>query len=186
MTEEQFVGPERYDDLWRNLLEGPRREHAKEWLKMLKGQVVVDLGSGGYTSQFEKLLHSLGVLEYIPVEKNKGQDMLEVLRALKPAGTYSFTMNGINQDLIPAESDYGRAVGEQINRLYCTHWEWFLALATAVCLELWPKIQEWIVCLYQSKAYLVIRIMVITFPERITKQGILNKLSILFDFLKTA
>lgn len=117
IEEEPLVGPERYDDLWRNLLEGPQLEQAREWLRLLRGQVVVDLGSGGYTSQFEKLLHSLGVLDYIPVEKDKGQDMLEVLQALKPAATYSVTMNGINQKLIPAESDYGKAVGEQINRL---------------------------------------------------------------------
>jgi hypothetical protein len=119
---------ERYDDLWWRLANS-HNEETESLLRRLNGQIVVDLGSGSKTKEFEFILKNYGVIEYIAVDKNPppetsvipgeviAGDILGIAKSLKPAGGYSIAMNGINEALISSSSDYGKQLESEILRL---------------------------------------------------------------------
>ncbi|MGH7157410.1 MAG: hypothetical protein ACREGG_04875 [Candidatus Saccharimonadales bacterium] len=125
---EPKLSGERYDDLWWVTLRSRKYEAAEPWLRRLAGQAVLDLGSGLNTGNFQQFIKAFGAKSYTAVDRDyktdayylKGQsimgDILETVKQM-PNSSYSISMNGINEELIGADSDYGQELAEQIIRL---------------------------------------------------------------------
>jgi hypothetical protein len=116
MDFDPYLEPDRYDTLWRFLVNGPEAVTVNRWLQRLYGQTVIDLGSGMDSHRFQEFLYSFGAEYYLPVDIKQGHDMLGLMRHLYPERPVSFSLNGINEELLAAESDYVQELIIEIER----------------------------------------------------------------------
>ena len=117
--DDPFKDGQRYDDVWLMLADSSYEYQADRWLRRIAGQTIVDLGSGQNTRRFEAFLKKYGAIEYLPIDINNDQaeDMLAAALELEPDEGYSFSLNGINEAIVSAYSDYGKQLASQIIRL---------------------------------------------------------------------